>query len=307
MRKIPSVQWLSSFDAVMRHRNMTRAAEELHLTQGAVSQHIRKLEAFLDTPLFIRQGQQLQPSAQADAYGERVAELLEELEEATLQVTESDSMRGSLTVSVPTSFGSLWLMPRLADFTNAYPEVQLHLLNRDPNYPDSADRIDIALQFMAIESSDTVPDHVFYEYLVPICSPDYAARHPCPKVPEDLCSWQLLHMDERFNQSSQNWLQQVAQVVASTELPGLRFERQSFAIQAACNGLGVAFVPEAYVERELQTGQLIKPLDIGVWSREVLVAKLPRYRVQNARSQAFKQWLLQESEPQRNLFMASNR
>ena len=307
MRKIPSLQWLISFEAVMRHRSMTHAAKELSLTQGAVSQHIQKLESFLDTPVFTRDGHQLTPSEEAVSYSYQVAELLEGLEEATLQLMECETLRGSLTVSVPTSFGSLWLMPRLGRFTEAYPDIQLHILNRDPNDRVATDRIDIAFQYAAQDTAKETLTPVFYEYLVPVCAPAYAARHIAIESPQELCQWRLLHLDERYDQSSQKWLSQVAGVERPEALPGLRFERQVFAILAACDGLGVAFVPEAYVEKELESGQLVKPIDCGVWAREALMASIPRYRVQNVRSQIFMEWLLRETELLRKRYADAGR
>lgn len=280
----------------MRHRSMTHAARELHLTQGAVSQHVQKLESFVGSALFTREGHQLIPSEEAIAYGALVAELLGGLEEATVQLMDRETLCGSLTVSVPTSFGSLWLMPRLGSFTEAYPDIQLRVLNRDPGDRETTDRIDVVLQFSEQTAANDTVTPLCHEYVVPICTPAFAARHAPITAPQELCDWHMLHLDERSDSSSRNWLCQAAGVENPETLPGLRFERQVFAIQAACDSLGVAFVPEAYVERELRVGQLVKPFDHGVWSTEALVARTPHYRVQNVRSQVFLEWLLRETE-----------
>lgn len=294
--------WLYSFEAVMRHKSVTHAADELRLTQGAVSQHIRKLEGHLGTLLFSRKGGQLQPYPQALEYWCQVSKLLEGLEEATTQVAVKDAVRGALHISVPTTFGTHWLMPRLPRFVQAFPNIQLHMLNRDPNYPDGTDRVDVVLTFVSDKYRQEHDVEIFQEYLVPVCTPAYAAGRLPVNEAKDLCGWTLLHIDERFEQTSALWLKQAAGYAHPERLPGLRFERQSFALQAAMKNMGVAFIPEIYVENELKTQELIKPIDLGVWSPYILLARVPRYRAENARALAFREWLKKELVRYKSLF-----
>lgn len=302
MSKVPPVTWLYTFDAVMRHKNMTRAADELLLTQGAVSQHIRKLEAHLGTLLFSRKGSYLKPYPQAITYWLQIAKLLEALEEATTQVIVKDRIRGALHVSVPTTFGVHWLMPRLPKFIETFPNIQLHILNRDPNYPEANDRIDVVLTFLADSYRQEYDMDLLQEYLIPVCTPDYAAKYHPINAANELLNWTLIHVDERFDPSSLLWLKKATGCKSTEPLSGLRFERQSFAIQAAKLGLGVAFIPEIYVVNELKQHELIKPINLGVWSPYVLVSRIPRHRAENARALAFREWLHQELTMHNSLF-----
>jgi LysR family transcriptional regulator, glycine cleavage system transcriptional activator len=298
-RRIPPLHLLESFEATVRLGSLTRAAEELHLTQGAVSQHIRKLEQFLEQPLFRREGQRLLANNAAQTYCEQIRGILNNAEEATNTLATRDSLSGLLTVSAPTTFTACWLMPRLASFTGLYPGIQIHLLNRDPEASKDNDLIDLMLEYRAADSSSSSSISLFRETIVPVCSPDYMKTHAAPSTPEDLLNWNLLHQTHTPGGASATWLQQIG-IADPTSMAGFRFDRQVFAIRAAEDGLGVTFVPEIFVREQLQAGTLIKPIDHPVESVVEFMLTLPNYKFPTSRSETFKTWLLRETENERN-------
>jgi len=293
--KSPQLSWLRSFEAVIRHKNVTKAAHELNLTQGAISQHIRKLESLLETPLFVREGKSMTPSRAGMLYSQQIASLLEMLDEATNQVSSSEMLKGALTISVPTSFGIHWLIPRLPNFRQQYPDIQLHILNRDVNFTDNADRIDLSIEFLPVDIDKKNSQLFFYEDIIPICSPAYAKTQPKIERAEDLLKWDLLLMDERFDHTSQCWWEKHLNLRTTEKLSGYRFERHAFVIEAAIAGMGVGLVPKALVEDEIVAGRLTRPLPLSCYADEALAVVIPHYQIENFRCRIFKDWLLDQS------------
>lgn len=296
-RKIPPLTLLESFEATVRLGSLTRAAEELHLTQGAISQHIRKLEQFLEQPLFRRQGQRLIPNDATKRYCDEIRAILDNAEEATNNLTNRESLSGNLTVSAPTTFTACWLMPRLMHFYNEFPGINIHLLNRDPEQTRDSDLIDLILKYQPISNNSNV-SQLFQETIVPVCSPEYLALQQKPSSPADLLSWNILHQTHSPGGASDTWLRVIG-VEAPDEIPGFRFDRQVFAIKAAGDGLGVTFVPEIFVRDELASGNLVIPIDHPVESLVELVISQPSYKLATSRSETFKMWLLELTAAER--------
>ncbi|BFM18008.1 LysR substrate-binding domain-containing protein [Maricurvus nonylphenolicus] len=296
-RKIPPLALLESFEATVRLGSLTRAAEELHLTQGAISQHIRKLEQFLEQPLFRRQGQRLIPNDATTRYCEQIRAILNNAEEATHNLTNRESLSGNLTVSAPTTFTACWLMPRLPHFCSEYPGIKLHLLNRDPEQTRDSDLIDLILKYQPI-SGNPNDATVFQETIVPVCSAAYLTQQQKPSSPNDLLSWNILHQTHSPGGASDTWLRAIG-VEAPDEMMGFRFDRQVFAINAARDGLGVTFVPEIFVRDDLASGTLIKPIEHPVKSLVELVLSQPSYKLPTSRSETFKAWILEQTIKER--------
>lgn len=296
-RKIPPLTLLESFEATVRLGSLTRAAEELHLTQGAISQHIRKLEQFLEQPLFHRQGQRLIPNTATTRYCEQIRAILNDAEEATHNLTNRESLSGNLTVSAPTTFTACWLMPRLTLFCSEYPGIKLHLLNRDPEQTRESDLIDLILKYQPVSDSPN-ESTVFQETIVPVCSASYLAQQQAPTCPSDLLTWNILHQTHSPGGASDTWLRNIG-VEAPDEMLGFRFDRQVFAINAARDGLGVTFVPEIFVRNDLASGALVKPIEHPVASLVELGLSQPSYKLPTSRSETFKTWIREQTAVER--------
>lgn len=297
-RKIPPIHLLESFEATVRLGNLTRAAQELHVTQGAVSQHIRKLEQFLEQPLFRRQGQRLLASEITKTYYHKIRAILNSAEEATSSLVTHDNPSGQLTLSAPTTFSACWLMPRLAQFSAQHPGIQVHLLNRDPELTQDNDLIDLVMEYKPAGDDSASSSTVFRETIVPVCSPGYLNEREAPTKPEDLLTWKLIHQTHSPGGASDTWLRMNG-VDDPTKMAGFRFDRQVFAISAAEDGLGLTFVPEIFVRNQLATGTLVMPIDRPVDSLVALKLTLPSYKFPTSRSEAFKQWLMEETAAER--------
>src|SRR5512136_3207119 len=143
-RILPSLTALQFFDAAVRHMSFTRAAHELNVTQSAVSRQIRLLEDHVGRPLFRRHKQRLVLTEPGEAYAVAVRDLLDQAEAATLQLMAYGG-GGVLTVALLPTFGSRWLIPRLADFTARYPDIQLDLVTKVKPFEFAGSGIDAAI------------------------------------------------------------------------------------------------------------------------------------------------------------------
>ena len=294
-RKVPPLHLLESFEAVLRLGSLTHAAEELHLTQGAVSQHIRKLEQFLGVPLFNRDRKQLRPSAAATDYGRKIRILLDEANQASQLLMKDEPLAGELRVSAHSTFTARWLLPRLPDFVATHPNIQLHLLNRDPGHDYGNEVLDWLFSYEYPKDIDSKRIYgLFCERITPICTPEFfdtqITSKGMPQQAGDLQHWPLLH-HVSDDSCTDRWLK-AAGVENPRRLPGLRFERQTFAIEAAAQSLGLTFAPQQYVEGLLHNGQLVRPFNFSVEEPFSLCLKEPQYRLRNTRAEAFKNWLL---------------
>ena len=292
MRRIlPSLVALQCFDAAARQLSFTRAAEELNVTQSAVSRQIRLLEEFLGRALFYRIKQRLVLTGAGEAYARDIRDVLDRAEAATLALMAHSGTSGVLNLAILPTFGSRWLVPRLGSFTTRDPEIQLNLLTRLKPFDFAKEEIDVAIHF-----GDTSWPGVQYHYLmgeetVPVCSPALLAGKTLAG-PADLAGFTLLQHTTRPNAWA-DWFEAVGEHPASAG-KGPRFEQFYLVIQAALAGLGVAVLPLFLVQDELASGRLVIAVNQPVPSRHsyyLVHPKTDAYPVT-----VFKEWLLAQCQ-----------
>lgn len=289
-RILPSLTALQCFEAAVRHLSFTRAAQELNVTQSAVSRQIRQLEDFIKRPLFWRHKQRLALTEVGEVYAVAVRELLDRAEAATLQVMAYGSAGGLLTVALPPTFGSRWLIPRLGDFTSRHPDIQLNLVSEIKPFDFAGSAIDVAVHFGDDIWPGAVCHRLMGEVVVPVAAPSLLERWPQPRCPGDVGRHTLLQHVTR-PQAWQEWLQ-ACDVNDVDGLVGPRFEQIHMVIQAAVAGLGIAVLPRFLIQEELTGGRLAVLIDRPVRSRHAYHLVHPERKSDDRRVVAFRDWLL---------------
>ncbi len=289
---------LRSFEAVARLLGFRAAADELNLTQPAVSRQIRALEDELGAPLFHRGTRHVELSAAGTQLLRTVAPLLQQLD-ATVRQIRQQRRRQPVALTTFASFASLWLLPRLPAFQAAHPGIDIRVSANDQLVDLDDGELDLALRFTRADSLPPGAQRLFGEVLTPVASPALLARQPL-RAPADLARHTLLEEDDHRAGAAylswQHWLQQHG--AGGVEPRGwiyLNFTYQQ--IQAALAGQGVALARSALVAELLQRGELVEPFGpagrvASPWAYWLLRA--PR-RIEREPLAAFEAWLLQQA------------
>lgn len=260
----PSLGSLRAFEAVARHLSFTRAAEELHVTPGAVSQQIRTLEQLLGERLFVRTRRSVALTEAAIRILPEIQAGLNALARAVSRIS-APKRDGSLTVSVTPSFASKWLMPRLVDFTDKNPDIDIRVLATVALVDLERDNVDLAIRLGHGQYPNVRIELLFGEGLTPFCSPSLLKKKGGLKTPDDLRRYRLIHdtsiPGENEQSSWRRWLD-FAGAKGVSHLRGARFSLAELAMQAAIDGTGVVLGRTALAEGDVASGRLVRPFDI---------------------------------------------
>ena len=289
MTRLPPFSALRALEAAARLQSYSRAAEELHVTHGAVSQQVRSLEELFGTRLFRRDGNAMLPSEACLRLARRVAEARRVLEQAVGEIAGEKSSR-TLVVSTLGSFASRWLAHRLPRFNDAAPDILVDVRVDDRLANLTTDGIDLAIRYGAGGWPELESVQLMQEVFFPVCSPELLRRHPLPSL-EALATAPLIR---HRNNLWPVWFAQVG--LDYVERPGgATFDDSAVVLEAAVNGLGVALARSSLCEHDLRIGRLVKPFpeELGAeygyhlaWRPDS--RKLPVIR-------QFRDWLLQEA------------
>ena len=261
-RKIPSLQALACFDAAARHESYTRAAQELALTQSAVSRQITALEEFLGVAMFRRTRHGVALTEHGAEYAAQVAPRLLGLEQDTLDVMSTQGRAGTLQLAAVPTFATRWLIPRLPDLKARHPEITIHIETRTRPFMFADTTFDAALYAGTPEQvsnwAGTRALRLLAEDVVPVCSPQLMGAQTA-LTPEAIAQLPLLQQSTRPH----GWRQWFDAVGVTTPLArsGPRYELFSMTAAAAAQGLGLALVPRLLIEAELARGELVVACD----------------------------------------------
>lgn len=261
-RRLPPLNALRAFEAAARCGNFTRAAQELFVTQGAVSRHIATLEDWLKMQLFERgrHGIRLTPAGESYFASMRVA--FDQIEHGTRQLQQQRPDEWLLRVKLPPTFAIRWLIPRLARFHALHPRIDVQITTS--HKPVDFERDDIDVSIHSEPSPPVGPGYrlLFRETLLPVCAPALLRRDPPLKQPADLAHQALLSSLNRPH-DWQTWLAAAGATDIDTRR-GLKFENAAMAYQAAAEELGVMVGLLAFVRDDLASGRLVAPFDLRV-------------------------------------------
>ena len=274
---------LRMFDAAARHLNLTRAADELCVTQAAVSQHIRNLEERLGKPLFRRLPRGLALTDEGHALWPAVAESFARIEHSLQQVAEPRP-REILTVGVVGTFAIGWLIPRLGQFQQQHPYIDLRLLTHNNRVDLAGEGLDAAVRFGDGAWQGTRAELLLRAPLTPMCTPALAQRL---RQPADLAGQTLLRSYRL--QEWESWFATLDQRAPLAR--GAMFDSSLTLAEAAAQGAGVALLPARMFQHLLQQGRLVRPFEQEVDTGAYWLTHL-RSRAPSAALKTFRQWLL---------------
>lgn len=290
-RVLPSLPALTVFEASARHGSFTRAAEELNLTQSAVSKQVRGLEDFLGLQLFERVRQRINLTEAGKAYLASVREALEIMEAATMEALAFQSGGGVLNIATLPTFGTRWLAPRLGSFTSAHPRLSLNITARAWPFDLIEENLDVAIYFGEAPWPGGICDRLMGEMVVPVAAPALlgSLRHP-----RDLARINLLHHRAR-PRAWQDWLL-AAGADKVNAFHGIRFEQFEMIIQAAISGVGIGMVPRFMIEPELAAGSLVIPFDLAIDSAKSYYLVYAERKRSLPAVTAFRDWILAQAK-----------
>lgn len=287
MRRLPPFFALRALEAAARHKSYSRAANELSVTHGAVSQQIRKLEAELGARLFERQGNQMIPTREAQRLAAEIGRGLGVLQNAVAEFAAA-AERDPLVISIDPQFATRWLPPRLPRLL-ADPAGHNIEFRAEERVADLVtDGVDMAIRYGAGRWEGIESAHLFTDTLFPVCSPTFAAAHPV-RTPQEVLNVPLVHHRHR---PWKLWFEPLG--LTPPPLKGPVLDDSLMVVEAAAQGLGMALARSGLIEADLASGRLVRALqsnvtsDLGffvVWRADS--RKLPRIA-------ALRDWLLAE-------------
>jgi LysR family glycine cleavage system transcriptional activator len=255
--RLPSLDALRTFEVAARRLSFTAAAEELFVTQGAVSQRVKALEEEIGEPLFYRHRNGLRLSPKGEQIARHVREAIEHIQSAF-----DDGAGGrALRVSVLPSFASCWLMPRLPRFMAANPEVRVEILTQAALVDLHRDDIDLAVRFGRGNDDGFCSERLMGDSVIPVCSPELLRAYEAPRTPSELVGMPILRdVPTEHDGSGTDWATWLACVGwPQIDLgPGQLFSQADFVIDAAARGLGVALARASLIGEHLAAGRLMR-------------------------------------------------
>ena len=291
---VPSLSALAAFEAAARHGSFTRAAEELSLTQGAVSRQVAHLEEVLGVSLFERVKKRVSLTIAGAAYAAEVRDGLSRLAAATVSAMAFRGAAGVLNLAILPTFGTRWLIPRLPRFTEAHPGITINFATKLVPFDFNREPLDAAVHFGDPIWPGARLHRLMGEEIVPVASPALVARFGLAE-PADMLRAPLLQQSTR-PRAWANWLEEQG-LPPQRALMGAGFEQFAMVSQAAVAGLGLAIVPRFLVEEELRSGALVIPVDRSLVGQEGYYLVYPEEKANLPAVTAFRDWLLAEVGP----------
>ena len=299
LRKLPSLDFLKGFEAAGRLLSFTRAADELFVTQSALSRQVQALEEALGSPLFERGHRALALTAAGERFHREVTEILRALVFAA-DAAQARTRDPGLTVSTTVSFASLWVIPRLPSFRGRHPDVEVYVAADDRLVDLARGDVDVAVRYLAEGSVPEGAVRLFGERMLPVASPALAHRKGMRLArPADLAHHVLLHLDD--TEGKMPWLDWRAWLSANGEsnlkpAGSLRFKLYDQVIQAAVGGQGVALGRLPLIAGHLRDGRLVAPFAKRYDSSRGYYAIVAPHAVERADVADFVAWLADEAK-----------
>lgn len=290
-RFCPSLTDLQAFEVAARHSSFTRAAQELCVTQGAVSKQVKHLEQFLGVELFLRIRQGLVLTEAGQSYLKKIQAGLGQIEAATVELIAHQGKGGTLYLTCMPTFGARWLIPRLAAFMRVRPDIHVEFLPHRLGYDFSNHELDAAVRFGDGIWPGSGADYIVGRDVVPVCSPRLISGG-CEQA-DELLRYPLLHHTSAL-EGWRDWFEQ-AGCDTRRALEGARFDQYSLLSQAAAAGFGIALIPRCLIEDELRDGKLAVALRLPIRARQGYYLCYPEQKASLPILQAFRAWLMEVS------------
>ena len=289
-RQLPPLNAVKTFEAAARHGSFARAAEELCVTQGAVSHQVKALEDALGLKLFHRERQRLVITEAGRSYLEVVRDALDRIAAGTERLLQRQSA-GVLTVSTSPNFASKWLVHRLARFALAHPGIDLRISASLHHVDFAREEVDVAIRHGDGQANGLHVTRLCTEELGIVCSPKLLSGKNALRKPADLGRHTLLHINDRNDW--RRWLE--AACVENVDVSrGPILNQASMAIDAAVDAQGVALARSALATWDLICGRLVRPFELSLPVPYAYWIVCPRATANLPKITTFRDWLLSE-------------
>ncbi len=250
MNSLPPLLSLKAFEAVARHNNIVAAAEELCVTRSAVSQQLKQLEDYLTLPLLERNNNKITLTAAGQAYAASLSKIFQDLRFATTQVLASKASN-RVTINLPMTYALHWLIPKLQEFQQQHPNIELCISTPMREVQFEREDIDLAMHYGDNAQPNLTVERLWVEEWIPVCTPDYlkivAKGKQCYIETQD-------YRKSTWGTWCKKYKQALPQAKQTLSVP-----HTLQVLQAALNGLGIACVPRLLIENDLQAGRLVLP------------------------------------------------
>jgi LysR family glycine cleavage system transcriptional activator/LysR family transcriptional regulator of beta-lactamase len=276
---------LRVFDAVHRAGGISRAAELLHVTPGAVSQQIKHLEAQMNVALLRKSGREIELTDAGSMLAMRLADLFDRIEAVIDDVIDVGNPR-RLRLKVLPTFAIKWLVPRLASFYAAHSDIDIEIATVSRSEDLHLDNADFVVRHGVGQWTDVHFDHLFDDAFVPVCLPALAATI---RAPADVLHATLLHSMMRPD-GWPTWLQSVGLGAARTAR-NVTLANAALCLQAAADGLGVAITQLDYARDELASGRLVRPVDHVATTESGYYLVCDPVRAETQPLKSFREWM----------------
>jgi len=288
-RRLPHLTWLRAFEASARHLSFTNAAQELNLTQAAISKQVKLLEHYLREPLFERKPRSLVLTKVGAAYLPKVRDGFERLAAGTEEVF---GLRRSevLTVRAPVGYSVNWIAPRLQGFFHHHPDINLRLVSSVWGDQFDNERFDLDIQYGTGNWPGYKADRLTWEVIKPVCAPSLLYGKNAIRKPADLAHHRLLHV-LGYEEGWADWLR-FAKTNGINSGQGLQFDTSLLAFEFAAHGGGVALARSSMFSIEIERGRLVEPFSIEAPLHEAFHLISPETGRDHPDAQKFREWLL---------------
>ncbi len=286
--RLPNLAALRAFEAAARHQNFSRAAEEIHVTHGAISHQVRALEEELGVALFTRHGKRIAITADGERFAVILRKSLMDIALAA-EALQAGAQQKRLTITALPSFAARWLAPRLGAFIELYPDTEVTLQSSNHLTDFVRESVDIGVRFGAGHYPGLSVELVMDDYYYPVVSPKFNGGR-LPLTLKELARSALLRCDDEpwtpwFEAAGLDWPEPSG---------GLVFQDASILVRAAVDGRGIALARHAIVVQDLEAGDLVRLFDIAVKCPSSYYLVCAPNALQKPHVQAFRTWLFDE-------------
>lgn len=290
-KMLPPLTALTAFETAARLGSFTRAAAELGVTQAAISRQVHVLEADFGFPLFLRLHRKVELTEKGRVLFAAAGDAFNLIADTAADL-RAEGLEEELAISATISFAHFWLMPRIAAFSRAHPEIKLRIITQDARTNISAGDVDLALRYGTGTWSDGQAEFLFEDEVFPICSADYALANNPVVTPADLIGHPLISSDA----DDPTWTGWDEWLAAFSLKPpkkgrGLRCSFYTEAIYAAMNGQGIALGWHRLVADLIQQGRLVRLTDASIRTRAAYFVVVPTRKSVKKSAALFIEWL----------------
>jgi LysR family glycine cleavage system transcriptional activator len=292
LQRLPNLAALRAFEAAARHENFSRAAEEIHLTHGAISHQIRALEEDLGVQLFHRNGKRIAITPEGQRFATIVRRSLQDIAAAAAELKSSAKVK-RLTISALPSFAARWLAMRLGKFIDRNPDVEVTLQSSAHMVDLNRGDVDVGIRFGSRSGSypGVSQEFLMGDYYYPVVSPRFRGGN-LPKTPDDLEEDMLLRSDDR----DEPWDLWLAEAGIDLHVPpgGLVFTDSSMLIRSVADGNGIGMARHVIAIQEIAAGELVRLFDLAVPCPQAYYLAYTQQGISKPQVQAFRDWMLAE-------------